>query len=350
MHSCLHARRGQQGRLLMAMSHSPLVQRIRNLWRSSIGRTKEPPDRQADAIVACSKCFRNEGLRLDAERLGTADTLVCPGCRRTGGSKLTRERLITLASEFFVWGSVRRYEYGEAPAIQFNDRRRTDPELATELGRDLRVFEETLGFGFFLYGPRAWMWGEVEPLKRLQDDGSRDGVIQRIVTEYSSMTLTTDDQFYRVRKNPRRPAERAQYDSSPPGKSGGRLASAKFPVLYGSPDLDTCLHECRVAVEDELYVATLRPTRDLKLLNVAAMLDEPEMVTEFESLDLAVYHAVSWWRELLSDSEEYFRGCQAPWIRWSSVSVILQHDQEWGEAVRDDVRDFPPEDFPIQGV
>ena len=196
---------------------------------------------------------------------------------------------MTLANEFFVWGSVRRYDYGAAPAIQFNDLRPSDPELATEIGEDLGVFEEILGVGFFLYEPRAWMWGEVEPLKRLLDDGSRKDVIQRIVTEYGSMTLTADDQFYRVRKNPRRPTERTQYDSPPAGRSGGRLARTKLPVLYASPDLDTCLHECRVAVEDELYVATLRPSRDLKLLNVAAMLEEPRSVTEFESLDLAVY-------------------------------------------------------------
>ena len=35
-------------------------------------------------------------------------------------------------------------------------------------------------------------------------------------------------------------------------------------------------------------MATLRPARDLELLDVAALLDEPQEVNEFESLDLAV--------------------------------------------------------------
>ena len=48
------------------------------------------------------------------------------------------------------------------------------------------------------------------------------------------------------------------------------------------------LHECRVTAEDDLFVATLRPARDLELLDVAALLDEPRGVTELENLDLAL--------------------------------------------------------------
>lgn len=58
--------------------------------------------------------------------------------------------------------------------------------------------------------------------------------------------------------------------------------------MYASRDLDTCLHECRVSVEDDLFVATLRPRRTLKLLDVSRLLHEPREVSEFESLDLAV--------------------------------------------------------------
>ena len=81
-----------------------------------------------------------------------------------------------------------------------------------------------------------------------------------------------------------------QFDSPPipaePEKAG-RLDSSDLPVLYGSPDLQTCLHECRVTVEDVLFVATLRPARELKLLDLTAFPDEPER-TPFEDLDHAV--------------------------------------------------------------
>ena len=54
------------------------------------------------------------------------------------------------------------------------------------------------------------------------------------------------------------------------------------------PDLQVCVHEMRVAAEDDLYVATMSPTRPLKLLDLTEVLHEGG-VTEFESLDMAVH-------------------------------------------------------------
>ncbi|MDR5877491.1 RES domain-containing protein [Caballeronia sp. LZ032] len=95
--------------------------------------------------------------------------------------------------------------------------------------------------------------------------------------------------FYRVRVNPQRPAEPDEYDCPPLRFVGrGRLDSTGFGVMYGSQDLDICIHECRVTAEDDIYVATLQPTKDLRLLDLTALLDEDE-VTEYESLDIAVH-------------------------------------------------------------
>jgi hypothetical protein len=58
--------------------------------------------------------------------------------------------------------------------------------------------------------------------------------------------------------------------------------------MYGSQDLQVCIHECRVTSEDDLYVASLAPNRDLRLLDLTHLLHE-EHVTEFESLDMAVH-------------------------------------------------------------
>lgn len=57
-------------------------------------------------------------------------------------------------------------------------------------------------------------------------------------------------------------------------------------MLYASQDLEICVHECRFAAGDELYAASLRSKKTLRLLDLTAILDEDE--TEFESLDLAV--------------------------------------------------------------
>lgn len=58
--------------------------------------------------------------------------------------------------------------------------------------------------------------------------------------------------------------------------------------MYTSPDLQVCIHECRVTVEDDLFVATLAPTNRLRLLDLSALLTHEE-VTEFESLDMAIH-------------------------------------------------------------
>ena len=81
---------------------------------------------RSESFIACSKCFSNEGLRLDAERLGEEDSSICPRCMTGDGRKFTIDRLATLAQHFFVWGTVHKFEYGAAPAVQFNDRRKTD--------------------------------------------------------------------------------------------------------------------------------------------------------------------------------------------------------------------------------
>ena len=201
---------------------------------------------------------------------------------------LTPDRLAMLAAHFFVWGSVHRFDYGAAPEIQFNDRRKTDVELPGSLSADAAVFEDALGIGFFLYGPRFWMLGEIEPLKELRCDEARFAVIERILREYGSRTLTVRGKFYRIRKNPIEAAQESQYDSLPPELCKGRLDTPTAPALYASSDLQTCLHECRVTAEDDLFMATLRPARDLELLDVVALLDEPQEVDEHESLDLAV--------------------------------------------------------------
>lgn len=80
---------------------------------------------------------------------------------------------------------------------------------------------------------------------------------------------------------------RAEYDSPPIALAGkGRLDSPGFPIMYGSQDIDVCIHECRASTDDDIYVATLEPKRNLRLLDLLISLLE-EDVTEFESLDMA---------------------------------------------------------------
>ena len=238
--------------------------------------------------LACSLCFTDRGLRLDAERLGIESKSPCPNCGASGGPKLDLPRLEHLAHSFFVRGTLQRFDYGAAPAVVFNRSQTTSIGVASWLESDVRLLERKLGVGFFHYGPRFWMFGEVEPLKALLDPTSRTATIGRIFNEYPRFTLTPEHVFYRLRLNPQHPHLPEEYDSPPLGIPGrGRLDTPNFPVLYGSPDLQLCIHECRTTAEDELFVATLAPTRPIEVLDLTAVLEED--VTEFESLDLAVH-------------------------------------------------------------
>jgi len=241
-------------------------------------------------FVLCSNCFVDEGLRLDASRLGVSEELSCPNCGTNDGQKLDTERIGALAYRYFVRGTLCRFEYGAAPRIQFNEQhhRNGDIDAPGWLTRDVALIENSLGIGFFHYGPRFWMFGEVEPLKALRDESERPVVISRIVREYPRRVLQQTEHLYRLRLNPSAPLDPLEFDSPPEVHLGtGRLDSRELPVLYCSQDIEGSVHECRTTMEDDLFFATLTPTRDLNLLDLTEVLNED--TTEFESLDMAVH-------------------------------------------------------------
>lgn len=245
-------------------------------------------DPQEDPI-ACPACFSDQGLKLDAERLGQKKPGRCPSCGADTPTKLPLAGQGMLAHRFFVWGSLTKSKYGAAPVIQFNKHQKTSIGVSPWLSADLKLLERLLDVGFFHYGPRLWMIGEVEPLKDLQRPKRRKQIIDRILEEYPTVKVPEAEQFYRIRVNPGFPNNPNEFDSAPPEKvRPGRLSTTNFPIMYASSDLEVCVHECRAGAEDDLFVATLVPTRDLRLLNLAALLKE-ENVTEFESLDMAVH-------------------------------------------------------------
>jgi hypothetical protein len=242
-------------------------------------------------VQLCSDCFQDQGLRYSAERIGFSKNSPCPQCDKSSGKKLDTTLVHSLAHQFFVRGSLHRMEYGAAPMIQFNEYQyqRGDFVPPEYLKNDVRRIEETIKIGFFHYGPRLWMCGEVEPLKQLQDDQQRKDVVKRIIKEYPTHIWKKGESVFRLRVNPANPDLVEEYDSPPLNLTrNGRFDSKDFSILYCSPDVEVCLHECRVTVEDKLFLATLASAQDFKMLNLAALIPEEE-VSEFESLDMAVH-------------------------------------------------------------
>lgn len=245
----------------------------------------------ASRPLLCADCFADHGLRMHANRVGIVNALPCPNCGAKTSKKLTAYLIHVLAHEFFVRGSVQRASYGAAPRVQYNEYQFGSGDYYGPpwTKQDIELIGESVRAGFFHYGPRLWMLGEVSPLKGLQDKEQRHSVIQRILTEYPSRIWSAAETFYRLRLNPESPDAAAEYDSAPDELlERGRLDSAGLPIMYCSKDIEGCAHECRVTVEDDLYLATLRPTQELRLLDLTELLTE-EGVTEFESLDMAIH-------------------------------------------------------------
>ncbi len=243
-----------------------------------------------DEILLCSSCFKDNGLKKEAQKIGIKNKSFCPNCNSIVGSKLTRKMVRDLCYIFFVRGTLHKCEYGGAPIIQFNEHhyKKSDVNVSSWLVDDVKLIEQAGKVGLFYYGPRFWMLGEIDPLKSLQDEKERSKIIDKILSLYPKQEITQKDFFYRVRKNPKTPHETSEYDSPPDQFLGsGRFDKEDSPILYGSSDLELCLHECRTTVEDDLYVARLVPKQNLNLLNLSALINEN--VTEFESLDLAVH-------------------------------------------------------------
>ncbi|MCF6257447.1 MAG: hypothetical protein L3J98_11940 [Gammaproteobacteria bacterium] len=127
--------------------------------------------------MLCSECFYDEGLKLSAYQMGSDNNEQCDNCGSSEGRKLDKFRIEELAHRFFVWGTFHRCDYGAAPVVQFNQHQQTSITPSVWIKNDIQLFEKTLGVGFFHYGPRLWMVGEVEPLKELEDKSSRFSVI-----------------------------------------------------------------------------------------------------------------------------------------------------------------------------
>lgn len=234
----------------------------------------------------CSNCFRNEGLKLTAELIGIPRKSKCKHCNSRTGKKLTNKLIENLCGIFFVNGSIKKCEYGGFPAIQMNNYNHDPIDISKYLESDLKLIRENSNLRLFYYGPRFWMFGEIEPLKELVKNNKP--TYFEIIEKYPTIILNENDTIYRVRKNPKESNDINEYDSPPKNLSGnGRLDSKELPILYASNDIELCIHECRVASEDDLYFAKLKPLKELKLLNLSTLIEEDS--SEFESLDLAIH-------------------------------------------------------------
>ncbi|MCG7553980.1 RES family NAD+ phosphorylase [Pseudoalteromonas sp. Of11M-6] len=208
------------------------------------------------AVVLCSDCFNNPGLKRYVEELFVADLAGCPHCDSTEGHCLSGAMVIELADKCFLHGEIAKAAYYNDKNIERNKQQKLSSSLGKTLKQDILCIENAINDAY------------------LENTDSQ--ILLRALESYPVRVLTPSDQFYRIRVSPEQPQNSTEYDSPPDELLGsGRLDSDNMPVMYASQNLQICIHECRAAANDSLFVATLRPTSHLKLLDLTCIAAEP---------------------------------------------------------------------------
>ncbi len=222
-------------------------------------------------MIACSDCFGNDGLRHVLDRYGIASDLACPRCSSYSGRKLDVGALEAGAQEFFVQGSVAPETL--APALQLNRLNPSPAVLDPTLAADADLIRSIAGLVVFDYGPPMWRLGYTDHYHDFRE-GDPAQVADALVRTAAAVTVPSGTALYRIRCNLNvgpDVLDPATFDPPPAGvtREPGRWDDLASPVLYVSDDIELCLHECRVALADEIVLATLVATRDLNLLDVS---------------------------------------------------------------------------------
>jgi hypothetical protein len=111
--------------------------------------------------ILCSDCFEDEGLRLEAERIGRMTKGRCPNCDSLVGLSLDKSNLEELREQFFSRSTAsHQYQVGVAIFGITNDDRSEDEEIKMrpETERDWLLIKNKIGGRLFRRSPRLFYW------------------------------------------------------------------------------------------------------------------------------------------------------------------------------------------------
>ncbi len=235
----------------------------------------------------CSECFKNEGLRVEAYKLGILSDESCTNCGASSGRKLDRDGVHKLFDEFYVYGSrpavylPRVFTWGknEGDDIQF--------EATAE--EDRQTFRSILGLEVSRHAPRLFEMGyteirsDIEEVVRTSPQEAPESAVaklrsalERLIAAGAGTHIETDQKLFRARISPSRPLDPAEYDSPPLDLSrAGRFACPDSQNLSAAFDIETCLIEIKPSIADIIHnrvcVATLVPVRRIRVLDLTQL-------------------------------------------------------------------------------
>jgi RES domain len=246
------------------------------------------------SFLLCSNCFRDVGLRLEAQRSGRWSRLrkTCPNCGRKDGYSLNGKALHELQRQFFSRATAPNQIRDDIAVLGLvEDETREDEDiglrLRPEAQADWSLIQSKISGRLFYRSPRLFYfgttnhfgWGESLPKEVVRND---------IVPKLRFAEIDQDTMFYRIRLNVPDDSkfDDGQYDAPPKlrRRGVGRFDNHKLPVLYGSPNLHVCIHECKVTLADDIFVASLMPTKKLSMIDLTGNYDQPEDIDPFDDL------------------------------------------------------------------
>jgi hypothetical protein len=257
-----------------------------------MGWTKYIPFLKVPPFPLCSGCFKDNGLRLEAKRIGKEHTNVCPNCASSDGYALDSDCLHELQIQFFSRATApNQYRQDVAVLGVVED----DPDeydiglvLRPETRADWELIRGAIGGRLWYRSPRLFYLGITNHFG-LYGSLPKEVVRDQIVSKLRFTEIDPSTTIYRIRLNldDQDKFDEAQYDSPPkPRRRGfGRFDNGKLPLFYGSPNLQVCIHECRVTLVDSIFVASLTPTKKLSLIDLTGNYDQPDDINPFDDLE-----------------------------------------------------------------
>jgi hypothetical protein len=243
--------------------------------------------------MLCTKCFKNEGLRFEAELLRSGEAVRCSVCGSSNGRRITDNAAHDLLTKFFVHGSQSLVIAGHVPVYKLTaDRGFMSGKFDPPLENDYQLLIQHYGLGVFHNAPAEWRMGITDHYHELTGSyADALKTLDEIIGVASKRVLPADTKLYRVRTNIREAVtEPTSYDapSNKMKRKSGRYDDKDVPLLYAAFDIETCIHECGCTVIDEIVLATLRTTRDLTVIDLQEI-NEPPPFTPFQCVRHFLY-------------------------------------------------------------
>ncbi|MBW4205021.1 RES family NAD+ phosphorylase [Enterobacter cloacae subsp. cloacae] len=177
--------------------------------------------------------------------------------------------------------------------------------FGSELDHDIELLSQYKPLPLYHYGPPLYKIGATTNYQELVIDEvsewRRKEIWESIISACKTVTLKPGSTIFRARKGNSLPSALENEFDSNPNPTEGRFNKSGEKVFYGAFEIETCLHEIRVALTDWIALATFQVIKELRLLDITDITELPS--TPFESIEIFI-------RKIVYSGESEYPLCQ----------------------------------------